>query len=155
MKKAVKADPTASEVNVNLGYLALLDGDVAAAETYMAKGSSAKAGDEALGNLYIAQGQYGRAASLLSKEATNSTVLAQLLNKDYSQAKKTIASIKNPDADTYYLSAVLGARTDNASLIYDGLKNAIKLDPSMAAKAAKDLEFVKYLTDSSFLNIVK
>ncbi len=155
LKKAVKADPTASEVNVNLGYLALLDGDVAAAETYMAKGSSAKAGDEALGNLYIAQGQYSRAASLLSKEATNSTALAQLLNKDYSQAKKTIAAIKNPDADTYYLSAVLGARTDNASLIYDGLKNAIKLDPSMAAKAAKDLEFVKYVTDSSFLNIVK
>ena len=154
MKKAAKADPTASEVNVNLGYLALLDGDVASAETFMAKGSNAKAGDEALGNLYIAQGQYSRAASLL-KEATNSTALAQLLNKDYSQAKKTLAAIKTPDADTHYLTAVLGARTDNASLIYDGLKNAIKLDPSMAAKAAKDLEFVKYLTDSSFLNIVK
>ncbi|MBR4294590.1 MAG: tetratricopeptide repeat protein [Bacteroidaceae bacterium] len=154
LKKAAKADPTASEVNVNLGYLALLDGDVASAETFMAKGSNAKAGDEALGNLYIAQGQYSRAASLL-KEATNSTALAQLLNKDYSQAKKTLAAIKTPDADTHYLTAVLGARTDNASLIYDGLKNAIKLDPSMAAKAAKDLEFVKYLTDSSFLNIVK
>ena len=155
LKKAVNADPTASEVNVNLGYLALLEGDVASAETYMAKGSSAKAGDEALGNLYIAQGQYSRAASLLAKEATNSTALAQLLNKDYSQAKKTLAAIKDADANTYYLTAVLGARTDNASLIYDGLKNAIKLDPSMAAKAVSDLEFAKYVTDSSFLNIVK
>ena len=155
LKKAVKADPTAAEVNVNLGYLALLEGDVAAAEAYMAKGSGAKVGDEALGNLYIAQGQYSRAASLLGNEATNSTALAQLLNKDYSLAKKTLAAVQSPDANTYYLTAILGARTDNASLIYDGLKNAIKLDPSMAAKAASDLEFAKYVADSSFLNIVK
>ena len=155
LAKAAKADPTASEVNVNLGYLSLLNGDVAAAEAYMAKGAGAKVGDEALGNLYIAQGQYSRAASLLANSATNSTALAQLLNKDYSVAKKTLAAIKNPDADTYYLTAVLGARTDNASLIYDGLKNAIKLDPSMAAKAANDLEFVKYGTEATFQNLLK
>jgi hypothetical protein len=88
-------------------------------------------------------------------QASNSAALAQLLNKDYSTAKNTLAAIKNPDATTYYITAVLGARTDNAALLYDGLRKSIKLDPSMASKAAKDLEFVKYLTDSSFLNIVK
>ena len=86
LAKAAKADPTAAEVNVNLGYLSLLDGNVAAAEAYMAKGAGAKVGDEALGNLYIAQGQYSRAATLLGEAATNSTALAQLLNKDYSLA---------------------------------------------------------------------
>ena len=155
LAKAVKADPTAAEVNVNLGYLSLLEGDVAAAEAYMAKGAGAKVGDEALGNLYIAQGQYSRAATLLHENATNSTALAQLLNKDYSLAKKTLAAIKEPDANTYYLTAVLGARTDNASLIYDGLKNAIKLDPSMAVKAATDLEFAKYGTNTTFQNLLK
>ena len=155
LAKATKADPTASEVNVNLGYLSLLDGNVAAAEAYMAKGAGAKVGDEALGNLYIAQGQYSRAATLLANNATNSTALAQLLNKDYSLAKKTLAAIKNPDANTFYLTAILGARTDNASLIYDGLKNAIKLDPSMAVKAANDLEFAKYTTSTTFQNLIK
>ena len=155
LAKAAKADPTAAEVNVNLGYLALLEGDVAAAEAYMAKGAGAKVGDEALGNLYIAQGQYSRAATLLANSATNSTALAQLLNKDYSVAKKTLAAVENPDANTYYLTAILGARTDNASLIYDGLKNAIKLDPSMAVKAANDLEFVKYGTSEAFQNLLK
>ena len=155
LAKAAKADPAASEVNVNLGYLALLEGDVAAAEAYMAKGSGAKVGDEALGNLYIAQGQYSRAATLLANNATNSTALAQLLNKDYSLAKKTLAAIENPNADTYYLTAVLGARTDNAALIYDGLKNAIKLDPSIAAKAASDLEFAKFGADAAFQNLLK
>ena len=155
LAKAQKANPTASEVNVNLGYLSLLEGDVAAAEAFMAKGASAKVGDEALGNLYIAQGQYTRAAELLGKEATNSTALAQLLNKDYDLAKTTLTKIENPDANTHYLKAVLGARTDNAALIYDGLKNAIKLDPSMAQKAVNDLEFAKYVTNEAFQSIIK
>ena len=153
--QAAKIDKNAPEVNVNLGYLELLEGNVAAAESYMAIGSSAKAGDEALGNLNIAKGLYGRAAYLLEKEPSNSTALAQLLDNDYSTAKKTIAAIKNPDATTHYIKAVLGARTGNAALIYDGLKSAVKLDPSMAKKALGDLEFAKYVNDEAFKSILK
>ena len=153
--EAAKVDKNAPEVNLNLGYLELLEGNVAAAEAYMAIGAGAKAGDEALGNLYIAQGLYGRAAYLLEKEPSNSTALAQLLDADYSTAKKTIASIKNPDATTHYIKAVLGARTGNAALIYDGLKSAVKLDPSLAKKALGDLEFAKYANDEAFKSILK
>ena len=56
---------------------------------------------------------------------------------------------------TYYIKAVLGARTANVSLLYDGLKNAVKLDPSLAKKAASDLEFFKYTQDATFQNIIK
>lgn len=155
LKKAASLAPNAPEVNVNLGYLALLEGNVADAETYMAKGSAAKVGNEALGNLYIAQGQYVRAASMFEGQASNSAALAQLLNKDYSTAKNTLAAIKNPDATTYYITAVLGARTDNAALLYDGLRKSIKLDPSMAAKALGDLEFSKYVASDAFQSIIK
>lgn len=154
IRKAVSLAPTAPEVNVNLGYLALCRGNVADAETFMAKGSSAKVGDEALGNLYIAQGQYMRAADCLSAQATNSAALAQLLNKDYSTAKATLESIKTPDAMTYYIKALLGARTNNASLLYDGLKAAVKLDPSLAQKAMADLEFAKYAGNETFKAIL-
>ena len=78
-----------------------------------------------------------------------------MLDGDYSTAKKTIASIKNPDATTHYIKAVLGARTGNAALIYDGLKSAVKLDPSLAAKALNDLEFAKYANDEAFKSILK
>lgn len=155
LKKAASLAPTAPEVNVNLGYLALLDGNVADAETYMAKGSAAKVGDEALGNLYIAQGQYARAVSMFGNNATNSAALAQLLDKDYGTAKATLAAIKNPDATTYYIKAVLGARTGNASLLYDGLKEAVKLNPSLADKALVDLEFAKYVNSEAFRSILK
>ena len=153
--EAVKIDRTAPEVNINLGYLELLQGNVAAAESYMAVGANSKAGDEALGHLYIAQGLYGRAAYLLEKNPSNSTALAQLLDGSYSEAKETLASIKSPDATTHYIKAVLGARTGNASLIYDGLKNAVKLDPSLAKKALNDLEFAKYVNNESFKSILK
>jgi hypothetical protein len=50
---------------------------------------------------------------------------------------------------------VLGARTSNIAFVYDGLKEAIKLDPSLAQKAANDLEFRKYIQDKTFQSIIK
>ena len=154
-QKALAANSNAPEVQLNLGYLELLQGNVSDAEALMALGAEAKAGDEALGNLYIAQGEYGRAAALLDGKATNSAALAQLLNKDYSTARQTIDEIAEPDATTHYIKALLGARTSNIAYVYDGLKAAIKLDPSMAKKAAGDLEFTKYLQDATFQSILK
>ena len=153
--KAQSVAKAAPEVMVNLGYLALLEGDVAEAETYMAKGADAKAGNEALGNLYIAQGEYGRAAALLKGSKTNSALLAQVLNKNYVAARETLEEMENPDAMTYYIKAVLGARTSNVAFVYDGLKKAVELDPSLAKKAIGDLEFAKYVKDSTFCNILK
>lgn len=153
--KAASINSMAPEVKLNMGYLELLEGNVSAADSYITLGVDSKAGNEALGNLYIAQGDYARAAALLENTETNSAALAQMLNKNYSAARKTIEKIENPDATTHYIKAVLGARTSNVAFIYDGLKEAIKLNPSLAKKAAGDLEFVKYLGDSTFQNIVK
>ena len=153
--KAESVAKNAPEVMVNLGYLELLQGNVAEAEGYMSKGADAKAGDEALGNLYIAQGEYGRAAALLKGKNTNSALLAQVLNKNYVAARETLEEMENPDAMTYYIKAVLGARTSNVSFVYDGLKNAVELDPSLAKKALGDLEFAKYVKDATFCNILK
>lgn len=152
--KAANVDNDAPEVKINFGYIELMQGNIPEAESHITIGANSKAGNEALGNLYIAQGLYGRAASLLSESNTNSTILAQLLNKDYNAARNTIDNIKEPDAITYYIKAILGARTSNVALIYDGLKEAIRLDSSLAEKAASDLEFRKYANDGTFLSIV-
>ena len=153
--KAESVAKNAPEVMVNLGYLELLKGNVAEAEGYMAKGADAKAGDEALGNLYIAQGEYARAAALLKGKNTNSALLAQVLNKNYVAARETLEAMENPDAMTYYIKAVLGARISNVGFVYDGLKKAVELDPSLAKKAMGDLEFAKYVKDATFCDILK
>lgn len=75
---------------------------------------------------------------------SNNAALAQILTKDYSKAKSTLAAIDRPDATTYYLMAVLGARTNNESMLNTNLRQAIRLDNSLAKRAVEDLEFAKY-----------
>ena len=153
-KKAasVNASP---EVNMNLGLISLIKGDKAAAESYLGKAAGAKELNETLGNLYVAQGQYERAVNAFGDTKTNSAALAQILAKDYNKAKNTLAGIATPDAYTDYLMAVLGARTNNTSMLTSSLKSAVAKNPALAKKAATDLEFAKYYTNADFMSIVK
>ena len=153
-KKAasVNASP---EVNMNLGLISLIKGDTAAAETSFGKAAGTKELGESMGNLYIAQGQYERAVNSFGDSKTNSAALAQILAKDYNKAKNTLANVERPDAYTDYLMAVLGARTNNSSMVTSSLKSAVAKDPSLAKKAATDLEFAKYFTNADFMSIAK
>jgi hypothetical protein len=45
---------------------------------------------------------------------------------------------------TDYLMAIVGARTNNESLVSSSLKSAIAKDASLAKTAANDREFAKY-----------
>ena len=145
----------APEVNNNLGLVALEKGDKAAAESYLGKAAGSKELNEALGNLYVAQGQYSRAVNAFGDTKTNSAALAQILAKDYNKAKNTLDNVEKADAYTDYLKAVLGARTNNSSMVTDNLKKAVAKNPALAKKAASDLEFAKYFTSTDFMNIVK
>ena len=144
LKQAASINKNASEVNTNLALLALKEGDVAAAESYLSKGSGSNTFKEVMGNLNIAKGNYTQAASDLAGVASNSAALAQILAKDYTSAKATLSSIKNADAITSYLQAILAARTGDAATVTSALANAIRQDGSLAVRAANDLEFERY-----------
>ena len=153
LKQAAQVSKNASEVNTNLALMSLKSGDVAKAETYLAKGSGSNTFKEVMGNLNIAKGNYTQAASDLAGVNTNSAALAQILAKDYTSAKTTLSKIKNADATTSYLQAVLAARTGDASSLANSLKDAIQKDPTLATRAANDLEFAQFA--STIKNIVK
>jgi tetratricopeptide (TPR) repeat protein len=153
-KKAASVNAT-PEVNMNLGLISLMKGDKAAAEAYFGKAAGTKELGESMGNLYIAQGQYERAVNSFGDSKTNSAALAQILAKDYNKAKNTLANVTRPDAYTDYLMAVLGARTNNSSMVTSSLKSAVTKDSSLAKKAATDLEFAKFFTNADFMNIIK
>lgn len=140
--KSLKAD--ASEVNTNLALIALAKGDVSTAETYIAKGSGADSFKEIMGNIQIAKGNYQQAASNLAGVNTNSAALAQILNKDYASAKTTLNNVKNADAYTSYLKAIVAARTNDAAGVSNNLSAAISKDASLAKRAATDLEFANF-----------
>ena len=143
-KQAASKNANAAEVNANLGLVELVKNNVAKAESYLGKATGANAANEALGNLYIKQGQYQRAVNTFGDAKTNSAAQAQILAKDYNKAKATLEAIKDKDAMTDYLMAIVGARTNNESLVSNSLKSAIAKDASMATKAANDREFAKY-----------
>ena len=143
-KQAAAKNANAPEVNANLGLVELVKNNVAAAETFLGKATGANAANEALGNLYIKQGQYQRAVNAFGDAKTNSAAQAQILAKDYNKAKATLEAIKDKDAMTDYLMAIVGARTNNESLVKNSIKSAIAKDASMAAKAANDREFAKF-----------
>ena len=144
LRQSLAHNSSAPEANVNLGLMALEAGNVKDADVYLAKGTGANNINEALGNLYIAQGKYSNASLLLEKIPTNSTLLSQILSQDYALAKKTSAAIQNADATTNYLRALLGARMNDEALITKSLADVAKVDPSFARHALSDLEFSNY-----------
>ena len=146
-KQAASKDANAPEVNTNLGYIELVKGNVANAETYLSKSTGANTANEALGNLYIKQGQYDRAVQAFGDTKTNSAALAQILAKDYNKAKNTLNAVKNPDAYTDYLMAIVGARTNNADLVKTSMAKVAQKDATLAAKAQIDREFAKYANE--------
>ena len=152
LDKAAALKGDAAEVNTNRALMALAKGDYTTAQTYIGRGTAADSYNEVLGNLNIATGNYAAAASALKDKNTNSTALAQILSKDYSSAAKTLSNIKNGDATTDYLSAILSARTNDAAGVASNLTKAISKDRSYLDRAKKDLEFVQY---ASTLNILK
>ncbi len=144
LRQALAHNAAAPEANTNLGLMALSEGRVQDAEVFLAKGVGSDNIDEALGNLYIAQGKYNLAASKLQNSATNSAMLAQIMAQDYATATQTLKAIKSPDATTQYLKALLGARMNNESLVREGLAAVSQTDAALAHRAANDIEFARY-----------
>ena len=119
-KQAASKNANAAEVNTNLGLIELTKGNVANAETYLSKSTGANTANEALG---------------------------KILAKDYNKAKSTLSAVKNPDAYTNYLMAVVGARTNNADLVKSSMDKVKQQDAALAAKAQNDREFAKYANE--------
>ena len=140
--KALAIDSKNADAKANLGLVALAEGDVAKAENLISQASGASNIQEALGNLHIAQGKYAQAEQDLANTNSNTAALAQILNKNYSAAASTLSNIKNPDATTDYLKAILSARQGNTADAASALRNAISKDPVWAKYAAQDLELL-------------
>ena len=144
-----------AEVNANRALVALAEGNTEEAETFVARATSSPVYNELVGNLNVAKGNYAAAAQSLAGAKTNSAALAEILAKNYTAAEKTLNEVKNADAMTDYLKAVVAARTGKNNEAIKNLANAIAQDASLKAKAAKNLDFVTLFNDSAFLNLVK
>ena len=143
VEKAFRCNAAAPESNAILSLMALKNGDLSKAEGNLSKAVDAAGFNTVLGNLNIAKGNYAQAEQNFGDVNSNSAALAQILNKNYSKAVATLHAIKNRDAMTEYLTAIVNARQGNVATAADALKLALQKDPSLAAYAANDLELAK------------
>ena len=144
-----------SEANINLGLLALMKGDKAKAQQLFGGASSVPELGEALGLLYLTQGEYARAVSSFAGTKSNNAALAQILTKDYSTAAQTLNAVTRPNAITDYLKAVVAARTNDTNGVVSNMRAAISKDRSLAREAANDLEFAKFMNNASFIDLLR
>ena len=127
---------------------------------------SAKATPEAAFNLGVlyektaqyneAATQFGNASSLL--RAKYNQGLSKLLMGDLAGAKMDLEDEIRKDKNhalSYYVLAIVGARSGDANLLAVNLRKAVQLDPKLAKKASKDLEFRKYWTSTQFQSAIK
>ena len=143
IEQAQKANANLPEAAANLGLIALQKGDIQTAENYIAKATGANGLAEVLGNLNLAKGNYAQAEQDFKDVYSNSAALAQILHKNYASAAVTLNYVKNPDATTEYLKAILGARMGNVNEAAEALRAAIAKDASYAKYAANDIELKK------------
>ena len=142
--QAASLAPNNKEVEMNLGLVNLLEGNYAKAGELLGGAAGVPEAGPALGTYYLTQGEVNKARAAFGNAKTNNAGLAQILSNDYSAAKSTLDAVADKDATTYYLLAVLGARTNNESMVLSNLREAIRLKPSMKEKAADDLEFANF-----------
>ena len=152
---ASQKQPNSAEVNANQALIAMAEGKYEEANNHLMKATAASNYNEVLGNLQIAAGNYAQAAQSLKGVKTNSAALAQILDKDYASASKTLKQVAHADAMTSYLKAIVAARTNQDSEAINELKQAFAKDATLKSRAAKDLEFVTLFNNSAFQSAVK
>jgi Tfp pilus assembly protein PilF len=153
--RALSLNASAPETNLNMGLIAFTKGDIPTAQQYFGRASGVSELNNAMGLLAVANGNYSQAVTSFGNTASNNAALAQILTRDYSRAQATLNAVGNPNATTAYLKAIVAARTNNANDVVSNLTQAIRLDSSLARQAAIDLEFVRYITNPAFANLIR
>ena len=139
-QKAASVSNETPEAQANLGLIALINGNVQEAERAISKSANSENVKAALGALNIAKGNYAQAEKDFENVNSNTAALAQLLNKNYDAAAKTLKNVKNQNAMTDYLRAIVAARRGNKLEAASYLNEALKKDSSLKQYADNDLE---------------
>lgn len=142
--QGARLNPAAAEPQMNLGLISLVNKDYRIANQKFGSAAGIDELGDAMGTYYLMTGDAQSAVKAFGQAKSNNAALAQILTKDYSKAKSTLGAINNPDAMTYYLTAVLGARTNNDKMVSSNLRQAVKLDRTLATRAMNDLEFKNF-----------
>lgn len=156
LEKANALAPNNGHVLNNLGVVATQKKDYANAKSYFeaaqGKGINTRYN---MGNLLLREGDYQAAlTSYAGKSCTHNIALVHLMSGNTATASSTLECAKK-NAPVHYLMAVIGARTDNMTMMVDNLRKAIQMDAKYKECAKNDREFIKFFGRAEFQEIIK
>lgn len=154
-EKARQVNQDAPEPSLNLGLFAIADGNMPEAEQLIGRSSGANTISEALGILYLTQGSYDKAVQAFGDTKSDNAALAQLLDKNYTQAAETLRSINNKTGITYYLEAIVAARTNDSVGVATHLQEAFNKDRALENYARNDIEFARLRDNSNISKLLR
>lgn len=156
LNKANSLSPQNVIIINNLGALEASKGNIKAAAALFQQAQNLGANENYnRGIPLIGKARYNDAISAFNgNNCRHNLGLAQLLAGNSTAA---IATLKCAPAaaDTYYLLAIAGARTNDTGLLYESLMKSIKMESSFKIKAANDREFIRFFNTPEFQAIVK
>ena len=157
------------EVLANLASITLMKGNPYKSFSYAAKALNGASDDVkrgvngVKGACEIYKAKYSDAVNSTSSSADTDVNLfnkglAQLLNKDNSNAGSSFAEASRKNANfalAYYGAAIAAAHNGSGDAVVSNLVSAVKLEPKLKERALTDLEFTKFNTTDAFRNALK
>ena len=70
------------------------------------------------------------------------------------EADKMLNNLEAHKAMNHYLKAIIAARNNNETEVFNNLRTAIGEDADLKEKAKTDMEFVKYFENATFKSII-
>ena len=104
-----------------------------------------------LGLIQIEEGKYEEAITSMGNTKSYNYALANILAEHYDAATDALDEIKNEDAKSFYLRAIIGSRSANTEMVIENLQSAFENDASLKEYAKKDREFIKYFENADFI----
>jgi len=155
LNQASKLSSNNGKIENNLGVIACKRENYTLAETHF--NNAKNLGEDEnynLGIVMIQLGEYQKALNYFNGIKCNHNVaLAQILSGQMNDALNNLkCSPESPQ--TFYMLAIYGARSNDASLVYEYLKKAVDMDASFKEKAKEDREFLTYFEEAAFKAIV-
>lgn len=133
-----------NEVAANLCLLTFSQRMLDEAQKYLEKSEGATFYNEVRANFLVSEGRYGAATAILSTSSSNTSILAHILNQEFLVAGRLMEKKERKNPMTYFLQAMLGARSDNRLLLETGLRQLRKSDGRLYRSAKSSEEFGKY-----------
>jgi tetratricopeptide (TPR) repeat protein len=105
-----------------------------------------------IGLIQIEEGKYEESITSMGDNKSYNYALVNILAEHYDAASDALDNITN-DGKSYYLKAIIGARTSNTEMVMENLKAAFENDALLKGYAKKDREFISFFENSDFLSI--